>query len=250
MQFLETVGQYAYFAIHALLSLPRALSRVRELARQLHQVLVGALPLGLVAGVALGVVVWLHLRNALQTVGGPGAVQYLPQALALAVVLEFAPLGAGLITAGRSGASLGAELGSMRLTEQLDALEMLGLSPLRELVAPRILACMIALPLLTLFIAYIAIASGFLAEAVGGSMTWTQYQNETLRVLYLKDVIPAMLKTIVFGFLIGVTGCYCGMNAPGGTEGVGRAATQSVVASIFMVLVTNVLLVKAIQLLT
>ena len=92
--------------------------------------------------------IWMHLRGALQTVGGPAAVQYLPQALALAVVLEFAPIAAGLIVAGRSGASLGAELGSMRLTEQIDALEVLGLSPLRELVAPRLLACMLALPLL------------------------------------------------------------------------------------------------------
>src|SRR6185437_9870452 len=107
------------------------------------------------AGVAIGAVVWLHLRGTLQTVGGPGAVQYLPQALALAVVLEFAPLTAGLLVAGRSGASLGAELGSMRLTEQIDALEMLGLSPLAELVAPRVLAGIITLPLLTLFIIYL-----------------------------------------------------------------------------------------------
>jgi phospholipid/cholesterol/gamma-HCH transport system permease protein len=85
---------------------------------QLYQVLLGALPLGLTSGAAIGVVIWLHLRGALQQVAGPGAVQYLPQALALAVVLEFGPIAAGLLVAGRSGASLGAELGSMKLTEQ------------------------------------------------------------------------------------------------------------------------------------
>jgi phospholipid/cholesterol/gamma-HCH transport system permease protein len=233
------VGHGTYFAWRSLVALPSAVARPREVHAQLHQVLLGALPLGVTAGVAIGVVVWMHLR-------GSGAVQYLPQALALAVVLEFGPLAAGLIVAGRSGASLGAELGSMRLTEQIDALEVLGLSPLRELVAPRLLACMLSLPLLTLFIMYLALGSGYLAEALGGSLSWAQYRNECLRVLALRDVIPATLKTVVFGFLIGVVGCYHGMNARGGTEGVGRAATAGVVVSIFLVLVSDVVLVKLI----
>jgi phospholipid/cholesterol/gamma-HCH transport system permease protein len=246
---LEHLGQWAYFTLRATVALPAALRRPGEVLVQLHRVLLGALPLGVTAGAAIGVVVWMHLRGALQSVGGPGAVQYLPQALALAVVLEFAPTAAGLLVAGRSGASLGAELGSMRLTEQVDALEVLGLSPLRELVAPRLLACMLSLPLLTLFIMYLALGSGYLAEALGGSMTLTQYFNECLRVLGLRDVIPATLKTVVFGYLIGVVGCYQGMSARGGTEGVGRAATGGVVLSIFLVLVADVVLVKAIQLL-
>src|SRR6266566_2080511 len=247
MYFLENLGHYSWFAFRALLAAPRAVARPRELLNQFHSILMGALPLGLAAGLALGVVIWIHLRGALRTVGGPGAVQYLPQALSLAVVLEFAPIAAGLLIAGRSGASLGAELGSMRLTEQIDALEVLGLSPLYELVAPRVLACMLALPLLTVFIAYLSVGSGYLAEAAGGSMSWTQYYNECLRVLYPADVIPATLKTVVFGFLIGATGCYHGMNAQGGTEGVGRAATRGVVVSIFLVLVADVVLVKIIQ---
>ena len=105
------------------------LLRPRLWLAQLYPILLGALPLGLTAGVAIGAVVWMHLRGALQTVGGPGAAQYLPQALALAVVLEFGPIAAGLLVAGRTGASLGAELGSMRQTEQIDALEVLGQSP-------------------------------------------------------------------------------------------------------------------------
>jgi phospholipid/cholesterol/gamma-HCH transport system permease protein len=246
---LQGLGHYTGFAVRTLLSLPRALRQPRELVVQLAQVLLGALPLGIVAGLALGVVVWMHLRGALQDVAGPGALQYLPQGLALAVVLEFAPIGAGLIVAGRSGASLGAELGSMRLTEQIDALEVLGLSPVHRLVVPRVLACMLALPLLTVFIAYLAIGAGFLAEAVGGSMSATQFANESLRVLTLRKVIPATLKTVVFGYLIGVTGCYFGLTARGGTEGVGTAATRGVVVSTFLVLASNVFLVRAIQLL-
>jgi phospholipid/cholesterol/gamma-HCH transport system permease protein len=246
---LETFGRAVHFALRALAALPAALVRPRELLAQMHQVLLGALPLGVTAGTAMGVVVWIHLRESLRTVGGPGAVQYLPQALALAVVLEFAPIAAGLIVAGRSGASLGAELGSMRLTEQLDALEVLGVSALRLLVAPRVLACVLSLPLLTLFIAYLALGAGYVAELLGGSLSWTQYQTECLRVLTLGDVVPATLKTTVFGYLVGVTGCYFGMNARGGTEGVGQAATRSVVFAIFLVLVADVILVKLIQLL-
>jgi phospholipid/cholesterol/gamma-HCH transport system permease protein len=244
---LEHFGQFAWFGARSLWVAPGAFLRPRELARQLYAILIGALPLAVAAGAALGAVVWMHLRGALVSVAGPGAAAYLPQAQALAVVLEFAPLGAGLIVAGRSGASLGAELGSMRLTEQIDALEVLGLSPLRELVGPRVVACMMALPPLTVFIAYLAIFSGYIAEALGGNMSFTAYKNASLGVLYPNDVIPAVLKTVAFGYLIGVTGCYFGMAATGGTEGVGRAATRGVVTSIFLVLVSNVFLVKLIQ---
>ncbi|HMC63409.1 MAG TPA: ABC transporter permease [Gemmataceae bacterium] len=245
---LQSLGHYSHFALRALLAAPFALRRPRDFFAQLHEVLIGALPLGIVAGLAAGAVVWMHLRGTVKDIAGPESVQILPQALALAVVLEFAPIIAGLIVAGRSGASLGAELGSMQLTEQIDALEVLGLSPLRQLVAPRVLACVIALPLLTVFIAYLAILSGYLAESAGGgSMSWMLYINSCRRALSLSTVIPPILKTAVFGFLIGVTGCYCGMSAEGGTEGVGRAAKRAVVISIFLVLVSDVLLVRLIQ---
>jgi len=248
LDFLEHLGRYFAFAGRGLLAAPLALLQPRELVSQLYHILIGALPLGIVAGLAVGAVVWMHLRKSVEEVAGPGAMHYLPQALALAVVLEFAPISAGLIVAGRTGASLGAELGSMRLTEQIDALEVMGLSPLRQLVAPRVLACMVALPLLTEAIDYLAILSGYLAElAGGGNLSWIQYQNAILSVLTLQDVIPATLKTVVFGYLIGVTGCYFGMTAQGGTEGVGRAATRSVVVSIFLVLLADVILVKLIQ---
>jgi phospholipid/cholesterol/gamma-HCH transport system permease protein len=247
--FLEQVGHFVYFAGRALWALPRALLRPQLILVQFHQVLLGALPLAVTAGVAIGAVVWMHLRASLVSVAGPGAVGYLPQGLALAVVLEFAPIAAGLLVAGRSGASMSAELGAMRLTEQIDALEMLGQSPLRVLVAPRLWACMLALPLLDVFIIYLALGAGYAGEALGGSLTFTQYVTACEKVLPLSDVIPAVLKTIVFGVLIGVAGCYFGMTAHGGTEGVGKAATRGVVLSIFLVLVADVVLVKAIQLL-
>ncbi len=247
MSALETLGHVTHFAVRVLFALPLAVTRWREFGVQLYQVFLRALPLALVGGLALGTVIWIHAREPLRTVGGPAAVEILPRALAKVVVLELASIIAGLIVAARSGASLGAELSSMRLTEQIDALEVLGVSPLTELIAPRVLALMCGLPLLTVFVTFAAIGSGWCMELLVGSMSFNHYRSETLSLLSLRDAIPSLLKTVVFGYLIGLTGCYCGMNAPAGTEGVGRAATQAVVGSIFLVFVADVVLVLLIQ---
>jgi phospholipid/cholesterol/gamma-HCH transport system permease protein len=248
LTFLENTGCFLQLAARALVASPGALRRPNDLVRQLFQIYLGALPLSTVAGVSLGAIMWMHLHGVLARLG-PGFADLLPQVLSLAVVLEFAPIGAGFIVAGRSGASLGAELGSMRLTEQIDALEVMGLSPLHHLVAPRVLACMITLPLLTIYIAALAIGGGYLAESLGGIMSWGEYWNDCLGALRLKDVLPATFKTLVFGFWTAVTGCYFGLNAQSGTEGVGQAATRSVVLSIFLVVVSDLVLVRAIMLL-
>src|SRR5438105_6904339 len=165
-------GHYFMFALRALAAAALSLLKPRESLRQFYALLTGALPLAAVAGLAVGVVLWMHLRGVLVRFGGTEAAQYLPTAVALAVTLEFAPIGAGLIVAGRSGASLGAELGSMRLTEQIDALEVLGLSATRELVGPRVLACVLALPILTVFMDYLALVGSFAAEHLTSGVSW------------------------------------------------------------------------------
>ena len=247
MNVLEQFGRFAHFALSALPALLFAVRRPAELWRQLYLIWLGAIPLGLVAGLALGFVVWIHLHGVVE----PHFRDRVPEIVAVAIMLEFAPLGAGLILAGRSGASLGAELGAMRLNEQIDALEVLGLSPMKQLVGPRVLAAMMTLPLLTILMAYIAIGSSYLAEFLGGTMAWTEYQSYVLRGLTKHNmptkIVLSTLKTVVFGYLVAVTGCYFGMNATGGTEGVGNAATRSVVVSIFLVLIANVFLVKLIE---
>jgi phospholipid/cholesterol/gamma-HCH transport system permease protein len=243
---VHALGEFTHFAVRALVAALGAFARPGSLLRQCYVVLIGALPLGLVAGIALGAVVWMHTHAVLVRTG---TADYLPTVLAAAVLLELAPIGAGLIVAARTGASFGAELGSMRLSEQIDALEMLGIPPMRELVGPRVLACMIALPLLHIFIAALALASGFVAENVVAHSTWLKYQTAALREVYPQDVIPAALKTIVFGYLVGVAGCFFGMRAQGGTEGVGRAATNGVVVSCLLVMAADVVLVGLIQLL-
>lgn len=246
-EWLETAGDFAAFAARAVPVTALGMKHPRRIVRALYHVLVGVLPLGLATGAAMGVVIWLHLHRMLARFGS-GNTALLPQALGLAVVLEFAPVAAGLLVVSRSGAGIAAEIGSMRLTEQIDALEVLGESPWRHLVAPRVSACMLALPLLTVLIAYSAIMGGYFAEACGGTMSWTQFRAAVLKSLDLRDVIPATLKTVAFGYLVGVTGCFCGMAADGGTEGVGRAATRSVVIAVFLVVLADVLLVRLIQL--
>lgn len=242
---LARVGHWTYFASSALLAAAASLRQPREFLRQLFRVLIGALPLGFVAGVALGIVVWVHLHEVVEQ----AYASKVPEFLALAVALEFAPLGAGLVVGGRTGASLAAELSSMRLTEQLDALEAMGVSPLRRLVGPRVLACIVALPLLTLYLGAFALGSSFLAEMVGGSLYPTQYRNALMAGLARSKLIAAVLKTTVFGWLIASAGCWCGLHSEPGAEGVGIAATRGVVASIFAVMIANVVLVQIIQIL-
>jgi phospholipid/cholesterol/gamma-HCH transport system permease protein len=241
---LGAIGEFAHFAGRAVVAAVVSIARPGAWLQQLYSVLIGAMPLATVAGIALGAVIWMHTHAALARTG---AVEYLPTVLAAAVLLELAPIGAGLIVAARTGASLGAELGAMKLGEQLDALELLGLPPMRVLVGPRVLACVLALPLLHIYIAALALLSGFVAENIVGHTNWLRFQTASLKELYPEDVVPAALKTMVFGFLIGVAGCYYGMRAEGGTEGVGRAATAGVVASCLLVLAADVLLVGLIQ---
>lgn len=232
------VGEWTRFALSALLAAVVALPRPGRWVRPLHGVLVGGLPLAVVLGVALGAVVWMHTRGIAARAG-----EMLPAVLAAAVLLELAPVGAGLIAAARTGASLGAELAAMKLGEQVDALELLGEPPLRRLVGPRVLACVLAVPLLHILVAVLALGSMFAAESAGGNTTWLKYQTDMLRELRLEEVIPAGLKTLAFGALIGITGCFVGLRATGGSEGVGNAATNSVVVCSLLVLAADVFLV-------
>lgn len=241
---LTRLAAFAVFTVQCVLALPSALLRLGAVWQQLYGVLLGTLPLALVAGAALGVVSWLQIRGLLFRFSSEAL---LPSALTLAVVRGIGPVIAGLIAAGRIGAGLGAELGSLRISEQVDALQVLGVSPLARLVAPRLLACMIALPVLTLFVDYVAILSSYAAEATGGSLTWAEYRLEALRYLRLMDAVPATLKTAVFGFWIGISGCYWGLEATGGTEGVGKAATRAVVLATLLVLISDVVMVRVLQ---
>jgi phospholipid/cholesterol/gamma-HCH transport system permease protein len=175
-----------------------------------------------------------------------GAESLIPGGLGLAMNKETGPLVTALLFSGRVGAGIGAELGAMRVTEQIDALESLAVDSFKHLVVTRVLACMITLPLLTRIMNFTGIIGGFTAETVISGMTFDLYFDRALSAIDFDDYSPATAKTIVFGFIIGSISSYFGYFTKGGTAGVGQASTRSVVFSSILVIVSNVVLVKMI----
>ncbi|MEO6807735.1 MAG: ABC transporter permease [Isosphaeraceae bacterium] len=242
---LEQFGRFVDFTLKVIATLPLALvRRPGEVLRQFERVAWGGLPVALAAGASIGLVTWLQLRRLMAAYGFEAQ---LPSALAAAVLVETGPILASLLVAGRMGAGLAAELGSMTLTEEVDALEVLGAAPLPTLVAPRALACALAVPFLTVVLDASAMLGGLGAEVIAGTLTAETFGQRSLDYLALADIIPATLKTAVFGLLVGLVGCWTGLNADRSTEAVGHAATRGVVRSMLAVFAADVVLVPTIQ---
>jgi phospholipid/cholesterol/gamma-HCH transport system permease protein len=242
---LVELGHFVDFAVRVLAATPRAVVvRTGDVVRQFERVAWGSLPIVTVAGLSVGIVTWLQTRRLLVAYG---AEAILPSILTAAVMVETGPMLAGLLVAGRLGAGLAAELGSMVLTEEVDALVVLGASPIATLAAPRAIACAIALPLLTIVLDAGAVLGGLLAEQFAGNLGAFAFWQRALDYLQLSDVVPATLKTAVFGLLIGLVGCWTGLTAGRSTEAVGHAARRGVVQAMIAVFAANVVLVVWIQ---
>ena len=195
----------------------------------------------MLSGLAVGVVLSMHTRSTLERFG---AAAMIPTALAFALVTETGPLITGLLISGRVGAGIGAELGGMRVTEQIDALESLAINSFKYLVFTRVVACCLALPLLTVLMNFSGMFGGYLAESAIAGTSFQLYFRQSFSSLAFSDFVPPTLKTVVFGFILGSTSAFLGYNATGGAEGVGRASTQSVVLSSIFLILMNVILVK------
>jgi phospholipid/cholesterol/gamma-HCH transport system permease protein len=170
----------------------------------------------------------------------------IPSGLAIALVRETGPLTAALLLSGRIGAGIGAEIGAMRVTEQIDALEASAVDAFRFLVVTRVIACVIALPLLTTLMNFAGMLGGYLAEAAETGMSLSLYFTRAFSLIDMSDYIPATMKTMVFGFIIATMSSYLGFTTTSGTEGVGRASTRAVVMSSILIIVSNVILVRLI----
>ena len=212
-----------------------------EILKQVFEVGWRSAPLIVLSGFAVGAVLSMHTRATLERFGAESMV---PTALAFALIKETGPLITGLLISGRVGAGIGAELGGMRVTEQIDALESLAVNSFKYLVVTRVIACVLVMPLLTVLMDFAGILGGFFAETIVSGTSFTFYFNTAFSSLSFSDYIPPTLKTMVFGFIIGSTSAFLGYNATGGAEGVGRASTQSVVSSSIFLIVFNVILVK------
>jgi phospholipid/cholesterol/gamma-HCH transport system permease protein len=240
---LAWVGEVSLFGLRALREAFLPPYEVGEVARHVFEIGWRSLPLIATSGLAIGVVLSMHTRASLERFGAEAMI---PAGLAIALVRETGPLVTALLVAGRVGAGIGAELGAMKVTEQIDALEAVAVDSFKFLAVTRILACIVAMPLLTTVTDFAGILGGFLAETTISGMSWQLYFNRAFSLIEFTDFIPATLKTAVFGLIIGTIGCYLGFTTTQGTEGVGRTSTRSVVLSSIFIIVTNVVLVKLI----
>ncbi len=240
---LGWVGAVSLFAARAVRDAFRPPFEFREIVRQLYELGFRSAPLIAVAGFAIGVVLSMHTRASLERFGAEAMI---PAGLAMALVRETGPLTCGLLLSGRIGAGIGAELGAMRVTEQIDALEATAVDAFKYLVVTRAVACVIALPILTTVLNFSGILGGYVAEAAITGMSLKLYVLRAFSLLDYADYVPATVKTMVFGFLIATISSYLGFHTTQGTEGVGRASTRSVVFSSIALIVINVVLVKLI----
>jgi phospholipid/cholesterol/gamma-HCH transport system permease protein len=240
---LWLAGDWSRFSGRALRESLLPPFEIRETGRQLFELGARSVPLIGVSGFAVGIVLSMHTRASLERFGAEALI---PAGLGIALVRETGPLVAGLLLSGRVGAGIGAELGAMKVTEQIDALEALAVDAFRYLVVTRVLACVIALPLLTTLMNFTGMLGGFAAETAITGVPLRIYFQQSFSLIQFSDLIPATLKTAVFGFLIASGSSYLGMNTSRGTEGVGQASTQSVVLSSILIIVANVVLVRAI----
>lgn len=240
---LAAAGDVSIFGFRALRELFAPPYEFRETVRQLFELGLRSAPLIAVSGMAVGVVLSMHTRASLERFG---AESMIPAGLAIALVRETGPLTCGLLLSGRIGAGIGAELGAMRVTEQIDALEASAVDAFRYLVVTRVAACIIALPILTTVMNFAGMIGGFLAETSATGMPLLLYFNRAFSIVGLTDYVPATVKTMVFGFIIATISSYLGFTTESGTEGVGRASTRAVVFSSIGIIVANVVLVRLI----
>ncbi len=243
LKLVEFVGSVSRFAFQVIVDSFRRPFEGAQITRQIAEVGYRSLPLVIASGFALGAVMTLHTRNTLVAFG---ASSMIPTVQALAFFLEIGPLVAGLLLAGRVGSGIGAVLANMRATEQLDGIESLSIDSFKFLVVPRVTACVVALPLLTLFMDFSGLLGGFLSEFVASHISFRLYISRAFSDVNWSNFIAPTLKTAVFGFIIGVVSAFFGFTTNEGARGVGKAATSSVVVSSLLIILADVILIKLI----
>jgi phospholipid/cholesterol/gamma-HCH transport system permease protein len=243
IRLIDFIGTVTQFGFRVVVDLLRPPLEVAQIVRQLAEAGSKSLPLVIASGFALGTVMTFHTRSTL-VMFGAGAM--IPTVQSLAFFVEIGPLVAGLLLAGRVGSGIGAVLANMRATEQIDSIESLSIDSFKFLVVPRVVACVIALPLLTLFMDFSGLLGGFLSEFASSRISFHLYIARAFEDLEWSNFIPPTLKTAVFGFIIGTVSSFFGYTTNEGAHGVGKAATNSVVVSSLLIILADVILIKCI----
>jgi phospholipid/cholesterol/gamma-HCH transport system permease protein len=218
----------------------------REFFRQCYQIGIKALPLISVTGFIMGLVLTIQSRPVLADFG---AVSVLPGMVAVSLIREMGPVITALICAGKIGSGMGAELGSMKVTEQIDAMEVSSVNHIRYLVVTRVLAATLMIPLLVLYADALGILGSWIGANIKGDVTFTLFSSQALSHLEFIDFFPAFIKTFFFGAVIGFVGCYQGYTAGRGTESVGIAANSAVVQASLLVIIVDMIAVQITDLL-
>ena len=234
--FLIEIGDLSYFAGRFFKEVFKSPFEFKEFLRQCYQMGNRSLLLVSVTGFIIGLVFTLQSRPTLQEFG---AVSWMPSMVSISIIREIGPIITALICAGRIGSGIGAELGSMRVTEQIDAMEVSGTNPFKYLVVTRISATILMLPILIIIGDAIAIYGSYLIENLKGNVSFTLYFNQVFDALEFSDLIPATIKSFFFGFAIGLVGCYKGYYSNKGTAGVGLAANSAVVYTSMLLFVID-----------
>jgi len=238
---IKIVQDYSDLAGRAITSLFTGPLYVNDLLEQMDNIGIGSLPIVLLTGCFIGAVMVLQTASQFERFGETSLTG---DVVSLALVRELGPAITGLLVAGRNASGMASELGSMQVTEQVDAMRAMGTDPNRKLVAPRVLATVCVLPLLTAMADFVGLVGGFIIAyftlRIGRVEFWTRAMN----ALEFSDLMQGLAKPVVFGFLLATVGCYKGLTVRGGTQGVGRATTQAVVISSVLILITDFFLTK------
>jgi phospholipid/cholesterol/gamma-HCH transport system permease protein len=239
--FFNESGELARFAGHVFSVGSRSRYEFKELLAQCYLIGYKSLPLIGLTGFIMGLVLTMQLRPSLVEYG---VESQLPQMVGIAIVREIGPVITALIFAGKIGSSIGAELGSMKVTEQIDAMEVSGTNPFKYLVATRVLAATLMLPVLTVIGDGIALLGAFIGVNIRAVTSFNLFFTQVFQSVSFGDMVPAFTKTFFFGFAVGLVGCYKGYNSSKGTRGVGSSANSAVVLSSVLIFIIDLLVVQ------
>jgi phospholipid/cholesterol/gamma-HCH transport system permease protein len=241
MEVFTEVGYVAQFALRFLKEAFKPPFEFKEFFRQCYSIGFKSLPLVAITGFIMGLVLTLQSRPTLAEFG---AEAWLPGMVALSLIKEIAPVITALICAGKISSGIGAELGSMKVTEQIDAMEVSAINPFKYLVVTRIMATTFIVPLLVFFADAIGIIGGYVGVNIHSDVNMVRYSGQVLESLGFIDIFPATIKTFFFGFFIGLIGCYKGYTTANGTESVGKAANSAVVVASLSIFLIDMLAVQ------
>ena len=240
-EFFNEVGEITLFGLRFWKEGLRPPFEFREIIRQSYVIGYKSLPLVGITAFIMGLVLTIQSRPTLVEFG---AESWLPAMVSISIIREIGPVITALICAGKIGSSIGAELGSMKVTEQIDAMEVSGTNPFKYLVVTRIAGCTLMLPILVIFADTIGIYGSYLGVNLKSYVSFPLFFNQVFEPLDFSDVIPSITKSYFFGFAIGLIGCYKGYNSKKGTEGVGKSANSAVVVSSLAVFILDLIAVQ------